>query len=194
MKVFCSSSAVDGAWEEEAKGDDEENKVDRRMRSNSCSKPWFSNLNKTNMLAHVRNVIKNLFFSPNFLLTLKTYELLFYSVCLHCANLHTLLPFLSYLYDFQTMKTRHSDPFYGISTKGGFYDNYSTSPGCHHTPDQVLHPLPTAEESLLCLGTQLCPDQLTGGLVNHPLPQTALLTKPACNSQRNHQRQFPPST
>ena len=57
----------------------------------------------------VRNVTKNSLFSPNFFLTLITYELLSYSVRLHCANLHTPLPFLLYLYDFQNMKTRHPD-------------------------------------------------------------------------------------
>ena len=46
-----------------------------------------------------------------FLFPLMTYELLSYSVRLHCANIHTPLPFLSYLYDFQTMKTRHPDLF-----------------------------------------------------------------------------------
>ena len=84
-----------------------------------------------------------------------TYGLLSYSVRLHCANIHTPLPFLSYLYNFQTMKTRHPDPFGAIPTKGDFYDNYSTSPGCHHTLGLALYPLPTDEESLPCLGTQL---------------------------------------
>ena len=41
----------------------------------------------------VRNVTKNSLFSPNFLLTLITYGSLSYSVRLHCANLHTPLPF-----------------------------------------------------------------------------------------------------
>ena len=40
----------------------------------------------------VRNVTKILLFSPNSL-TLITYGLLPYSVCLHCANNHTPLPF-----------------------------------------------------------------------------------------------------
>ena len=65
----------------------------------------------------VRNVIKNSLFSPNFFLTLITYGLLSYSVCLHCANLHTPLPFLFYLYDFQNMKTRHPDLFCAILSK-----------------------------------------------------------------------------
>ena len=45
-----SSSAVDGAWVEEARGDVEERGADKRMCSSSCSKPWFS-LNQTNKLA-----------------------------------------------------------------------------------------------------------------------------------------------
>ena len=68
--------------------------------------------------ADVRNVPKNSLFSPNFFLTLITYGLLSYSVCLHCTNLHTPLPFLFYLYDFQNMKTRHPDPFCAILGKG----------------------------------------------------------------------------
>ena len=66
----------------------------------------------------VRNVIKNSLFLPNFFLTLITYGLLSYSVCLHCANLHTPLPFLFYLYDFRNMKTRHPDLFCAILSKG----------------------------------------------------------------------------
>ena len=66
----------------------------------------------------VRNVTKNSLFSPNFFLTLITYGLLFYSVRLHCANLHTPLPFLFYLYDFQNMKMRHPDLFCAILSKG----------------------------------------------------------------------------
>ena len=65
----------------------------------------------------VRNVTKNLL-SPNFFPTLITYGLLSYSVCLHCANLYTPLPFLFYLHDFQNMKTRHPDLFCAILSKG----------------------------------------------------------------------------
>ena len=137
---------------------------------------------------------KNSALFAQFLLSFLTYVLLSYFVHLHCANIHTPLPYLSYLYNFQIMKTRHPNPFCGIPTKGDFHDNYSTSPGCHHTPDLGLHPLPTVEESLPCLGTQLHQDQPTGGLVSHPLHQTAPQTKLACNSQRNHQRQFPTLT
>ena len=43
------------------------------------------------------------------LLTSLTYVLLSYFVHLHCANIHTPLPFLSY--DLQNMKTRHSNLF-----------------------------------------------------------------------------------
>ena len=46
-----------------------------------------------------------------FLLIFITYESLFYSVRLHCANLHTPLPFLFYLYDFQNIKTSQPDLF-----------------------------------------------------------------------------------
>ena len=59
----------------------------------------------------VRNVTKIPLFSPNFFLTLITYGLLSYSVHLYCANIHIPLLFLSYLYDFQNMKTRHSHLF-----------------------------------------------------------------------------------
>ena len=45
------------------------------------------------------------------LLSFLTYALLSYFFRLHCANIHTPLPFLFYLYDFQTMKTRHPDLF-----------------------------------------------------------------------------------
>ena len=65
----------------------------------------------------VRNVIKNLLFLPNSLLTLITYGLLSYSVRLHCANFHTPLPFLFYLYDSQNMKTRHSDLLGAVLSK-----------------------------------------------------------------------------
>ena len=42
------------------------------------------------------------------LLSFLTYVLLSYSVRLYCANIHTPSPFfLSYLYDFQTMKTQN---------------------------------------------------------------------------------------
>ena len=57
--------------------------------------------------AGVRNVIKILLFFAQLLLSSLTYVLLSYFVCFHCTNIHTPLPFLSYLYDFQTMKTRH---------------------------------------------------------------------------------------
>ena len=49
---FRSSSAVDGAWVVEARGDVEESEEGRRMRSNNCSKPLFSNLNNNHKLAH----------------------------------------------------------------------------------------------------------------------------------------------
>ena len=48
-----SSSAVDGAWVEVAKGDDEASEEVRKMRSNSCSKPLFSNLNNNHKLARL---------------------------------------------------------------------------------------------------------------------------------------------
>ena len=54
---------------------------------------------------------KNSTLFAQFLLTVLIYVLLSYFVCLHCANLHTPLPFLSYPYDFQNMKTRHSNLF-----------------------------------------------------------------------------------
>ena len=44
-------------------------------------------------LLTVRNVTKIPLFSPNFFLTLITYGLLSYSVCLYCANIHTPLLF-----------------------------------------------------------------------------------------------------
>ena len=54
---------------------------------------------------------KNSALFAQFLLTSLTYDLLSYFVCLHCANFHTPLPFLSYPYDLQNMKTRHSHLF-----------------------------------------------------------------------------------
>ena len=53
-----------------------------------------------------------------FLLIFITYESLSYSICLHCANFHTPLPFLFYLYDFQNIKTRHPDLFGAVLGKG----------------------------------------------------------------------------
>ena len=46
-----------------------------------------------------------------FLLISLTYVLLSYFVRLHCTNFHVPLPFLSYPYDLQNMKTRHSHLF-----------------------------------------------------------------------------------
>ena len=54
---------------------------------------------------------KNSALFAQFLLTSLTYVLLSYFVRLHCANIHTPLPVLSYPYDFQNMKTRHSNLF-----------------------------------------------------------------------------------
>ena len=53
VETFRSSSAVAGVWEAEAREDNEEREVDRRMRSNSCSKPLFSNLNNNLKLARL---------------------------------------------------------------------------------------------------------------------------------------------
>ena len=72
---------------------------------------------KSTPLMGVRNVIKNSLFSPNFLVTLITYELSSYSVRLHWANLHTPLPFLFYLYYFQNIKMRHPDLFGAVFGK-----------------------------------------------------------------------------
>ena len=58
-----------------------------------------------------QELLQNSLFSPNFFLTLIIYGLLSYSVRLRCANIHIHLPFLSYPYDFQTMKTRYPDLF-----------------------------------------------------------------------------------
>ena len=54
---------------------------------------------------------KNSALFAQFLYSFLTYVWLFYFICLHCANIHTPLPFLSYLYNFQNIKTRHSDLF-----------------------------------------------------------------------------------
>ena len=54
---------------------------------------------------------KNSALFAQFLLSFLTYVLLSYFVRLHCANIHTPLPFLSYPYDFQNMKTRHLNLF-----------------------------------------------------------------------------------
>ena len=54
---------------------------------------------------------KNSALFTQFLLSPLTYVLLSYFIRLHCANIHTPLPFLSYPYDFQNMKTRHSSLF-----------------------------------------------------------------------------------
>ena len=54
---------------------------------------------------------KNSALFAQFLLSFLTYVLLFYFVHLHCTNIHTPLPFLSYPYDFQNIKTRHSNLF-----------------------------------------------------------------------------------
>ena len=54
---------------------------------------------------------KNSTLFAQFLLTSLTYVLLSYFVRLHCANFHAPLPFLSYPYDLQNMKTRHSHLF-----------------------------------------------------------------------------------
>ena len=43
----------------------------------------------------VRNLLQNSLFSPNFFLSLMTYEMYSYSGCLYCANFHTPLPLLS---------------------------------------------------------------------------------------------------
>ena len=48
-------------------------------------------------LLGVRNVPKKFALFAQFLFMFITHGLLFYSVCLHCANLHTPLPFLLYL-------------------------------------------------------------------------------------------------
>ena len=53
-----------------------------------------------------------------FLLIFMTYELLSYSVRLHCANFHTSLPSVFYLYDFQNIKTSQPDLFGVILGKG----------------------------------------------------------------------------
>ena len=57
--------------------------------------------------AKCQECYKNSAHFTQFLLSFLTYVLLSYFVRPHCANLHTPLPFLSYLYDFQTMKARH---------------------------------------------------------------------------------------
>ena len=155
------------------------------------------NVHLSSALPHVgglyfcQECYKNSALFAQFLLSFITYVLLSYFVRLHCANIHTPLSFLSYLYDFQNMKTRHPDLFCVILNEEHLYD-YSTSPGYPHTLDLDLHPLPPDEESLPCLGIQLYQGQPTGGLVSHPLHQTAPQPRIVCNSQGNHQRQIPP--
>ena len=53
---------------------------------------------------------KNSALFAQFLSTSLTYVLLSYFIRLHCANIHTPLPLIAYLYDFQTRKTRHQNP------------------------------------------------------------------------------------
>ena len=106
------------------------------------------------MMTRCQECYKNSALFAQFLLSFLTYVLLSYFVHLHCTNIHTPLPFLSYFYDFQNIKTRHSDLFYNEE----HLCDYFTAPGYPHTLGLALHPLPTDEESLLCQGTQLCPD------------------------------------
>ena len=82
----------------------------------------------------------------------------------------TLLYLYFLIFMTQNIKTRYSNLFGAMED---LWDNYTTGPGYPHTLDLALYPLPTDEESLLCQGTQLCPDQLTGGLNDRPLPQPA---------------------
>ena len=61
---------------------------------------------------------KNSALFAQFLFSFLTYVLLSYFVRLHCANIHTPLPLLSYFCDFQNIKTRYSDLFGAVLGKG----------------------------------------------------------------------------
>ena len=85
---------------------------------NACnSGSWINAARRTNFSCTLECVYlcqegyKNSALFAQFLLSFLTYVLLSYFIHLHCANTHTPLPFLSYPYDFQNMKTRHSNLF-----------------------------------------------------------------------------------